>query len=150
MLHTIVHQRIQAAVSIRLNCSCALFIVIAKHSSLGSCLLFILNGNDDSDGVKSILGINPVVDALLNRYSKGCGIAQLEARKKICSREGYIGVLSYCVHRHAKRPVDENHKKVVRGKCRKYDLVYVRVLKESRVRQPYTYAYMHVREPYST
>ena len=30
---------------------CALFIVIAKLSLIGNCLLFILNGNDDSDGV---------------------------------------------------------------------------------------------------
>ena len=35
-------------------------MVIAKHSLIGNCLLFILNGKDVSDGVKSILGINPI------------------------------------------------------------------------------------------
>ena len=36
-------------------------MVIAKHSLIVNCLLFILNGKDVSDGVKSILGINPIL-----------------------------------------------------------------------------------------
>ena len=33
---------------------------MAKPNSIGNCLLFILNGKDVSDGVKSILGMNPI------------------------------------------------------------------------------------------
>ena len=32
----------------------------SKHSPIGNFLLFILNGKDVSDGVKPILGINPI------------------------------------------------------------------------------------------
>ena len=35
-------------------------MVIAKHSLIVNCLLFILNGKDVSDEVKSVLGINPI------------------------------------------------------------------------------------------
>ena len=60
-------------------------------------------------------------------------------------------MFSYSVHRHAKGHVDVNHKRCswfVRSA--EQDPVYVRTLKGSRVRQSYTYAYMHVRKPYST
>ena len=77
----------------------------------------------------------------------------MEAQKKLHILEGDIGVFSYSVHRHAKGHADVNHKRcswfLVRGNCRTQDLVYVRILKRSRVRQSYTYAYMHVRKPCS-
>ena len=56
--HRIAHERIQ--VEVLILCPCALLIVIAKHSPIGNFLLFILNGKDVSDGVKPILGINPI------------------------------------------------------------------------------------------
>jgi hypothetical protein len=35
-----------------------LLIVIAKHNEIGNCLLSNLNGRPESEGTKSILGIN--------------------------------------------------------------------------------------------
>jgi len=40
------------------DCPWLLFIVIEKHNDIGNCLLENLNGNPESEGTKSILGIN--------------------------------------------------------------------------------------------